>query len=258
VIFGDLSMDQWAVFLLVLLRSSAVLATMPFFSSPNLPPLLKAGLALSLAVILAPVVKIDPASLPKAPVAVALLCAGEIMIGAILGLVVRMMMTAVQIMGQLMGFQMGFAVANVLDPVTGVQISVLAQFSFLMTMLVLFVVDGHHWFFKALADSFVLVPPGGFGLSRSLFKQVMLYSGEMFSLAIRLGAPVIGALLFTQVVMGLLAKTVPQMNILIVGFPITITVGLIFLSLALGIIIPVMGQKFSSLGPVFVGLMKAM
>ena len=134
----------------------------------------------------------------------------------------------------------------------------LAQFSYLMVILVMFAVGGHHWFFRALADSFALVPPGDFSLSRSLFDQIMKMGGDMFSVAIRLGAPVIAALLFTQVSMGILAKTVPQMNILMVGFPLTITVGLLFLSLALTLMVPLMGSTFNDLGPALVGLLKAM
>lgn len=258
MLFGDLGIETWAVFLMVLVRSATLIAVLPFFGSRSVPNLVKAGLSLSLALLLSPVVKLDPALLPHDLAGTGLLCLSEVMIGAILGLSVRMLLTAVQIMGQLMGFQMGFAVANVLDPVSGGQVSVLAQFSYLMSILVLFAVGGHLWFFKALADSFVLVPPGGITLSQSLFDQFMQQAGQMFSLAVRLGAPVIGALLFTQVIMGILAKTVPQMNILIVGFPITITVGLLFLAMTITLIIPIMGDKFNNLGPVLAGLLKAM
>ena len=244
--------------MLILLRTGALMATLPFLGSRNIPSLAKAGLTFSVSILLFPVTKIDPAALPGNLLGVILLCLGELMIGAILGFTVRMLLTSVQIMGQLIGFQMGFAVANVLDPISGGQVSVLAQFAYLMTLLAMFSINGHYYFFTALADSFKLVPPGGFGVSQSLFQQITQNGSKMFSLAIRLGAPVIGALMFTQVTMGILAKTVPQMNILIVGFPITISVGLLFLALTMGIIIPLMVENFGNLGPTFVGLLKAM
>ncbi len=258
MIFGDLSYSQWAAFVLVLVRCSALILTLPFFNSPNIPPLAKAGLCLSLALLLTPVVPVEAARFPTRTWDFALLVGAEIIIGAILGLAVHLLLVAVQIMGQLIGFQMGFAVANVIDPVGGEQISVLAQFCFLMAILVLFAVNGHHWFFKALADSFTLVPVGKVAITKNLFDQMMRLAGQMFSLAVRLGAPVIGALLFTQVSMGILAKTVPQMNILMVGFPITISVGLIFLSLAMLVMIPMLAELYSNLGPVLAGLLKAM
>jgi flagellar biosynthetic protein FliR len=87
---------------------------------------------------------------------------------------------------------------------------------------------------------------------------MMDLTAMMFSLAVRIGAPLIGALLFTQVTMGILAKTVPQMNILMVGFPLTISVGLIFLSLTLGLMVPIMENIFGNLRPIFNGLLRAM
>ena len=247
--FRGIEPEKWAVFLLVLLRTSTLLITLPFFSSQNIDNLVKAGFALSLAVLLSPVVRLDPQLLPRDLIGVGMLGLQEVMIGGILGLSVRLLMTSVQIMGQLVGFQMGFAVANVIDPMGGGQVAVLAQFVYLMTLLVMLVVGGHYYFFMALADSFVLVPPGSFAFSHSLMDQIMSLAVRMFSLAIRLGAPVIGALLFTQVTLGVLAKTVPQMNILMVGFPITISVGLIFLSLTPDRAVARHGQHIPKLRP---------
>jgi len=256
--FDDFNPGQWVGFLLVLLRAGALMVALPFFGSPNIPNLVKGGLSLSLAILITPAVKLDPALMPRDLVQLAWLGVGELMIGFLLGLTVRMVLTAVQIMGQLAGFQMGFAVANVFDPIGGTQVSVLAQFCYLMALLAFFAVGGHLAFFAALAESFRLVPPGGFGLSKSLFDQVLHLSQIMFSLSIKIGAPVIGALIFTQVVMGVLAKTVPQMNILIVGFPLTISVGLIFLSISLAILVPVLARFFSGLGPLLNNLLRAM
>ncbi len=253
-----MAMEQWLVFLLILLRASSLILTLPFFGSQNLPVMVKAGLSLALALLLLPVAPVEAASYPRDLWGLAPLAAGEIMIGTILGLAVRLLLTSVQIMGQLAGFQMGFAVANVLDPIGGGQVSVLSQFCYLMALLMVFSVGGHLYFFKALADSFHLLPPGQFKFTRALFDQVMWMTGQMFVLSLRLGAPVIGALLFTQVVMGVVAKSVPQLNILIVGFPITISVGFLFLSLSLATMLPILGRVFEGLGPLLTTLLKAM
>ena len=255
---SDFTIQQWLAFLLVLVRSAALIMTLPFLSSANLPPLAKVGLSMALAVFLFPMVNIPPGTFPGSLIGLTLLLAKEIMLGTILGLAVRMLLTAVQIMGQLVGFQMGFAVANVIDPLGGNQISVLSQFCFLVSILTMFSVGGHWWFFRALADSFKLVPPGDLHLTQGLMAQVMQAAADMFSLAIRIGAPVIAALIFSQVSMGILAKTVPQMNILIVGFPINIMVGLIFLSLTLSVLVPAMADIFRSLNGVLNNLLRAM
>ena len=250
--------NQWAAFLLILLRTSALFVTMPFFSSNNIPTLVKAGLCLSLSFMLQPVLNISTDNYPTDIIGFALLAVGEMMIGAIMGLILRMIFAAIQIMGQLVGFQMGFAVANVLDPMGGEQVSVLAQFCYLLAMLIFFYLNGHLLLIAALKDSFTMVPPGTFSLSQDLLASVMLHASAMFSLALKLGAPIIGSLLFTQVSMGIVAKTVPQMNILIVGFPITISVGLIFLGLALGTMMPTLADNFQGLQAMLQKIMRGM
>lgn len=239
--------NQWIAFLLIFLRTASLFITMPFFSSNNIPNLVKVGLSLAISFCLQPVLGISTDAYPTELIGLALLALGELMIGAIMGLILRMLLGAIQIMGQLIGFQMGFAVANVIDPMGGGQVSVLAQFCYLLAFLLFFSLNGHLLIIAALKDSFFMVPPGTFGLSQDLFNSIMGHAAEMFSLSVKMGAPVIGALLFTQVSMGVIAKTVPQMNILIVGFPFTISVGLIFLALAISTMMPLLSDAFLNL-----------
>lgn len=255
---SDYTYNQWAAFLLILLRTGALFTTMPFFSSNNIPTLVKAGMCLAFTFLLHPVLDISTDNYPTDTLGFALLATGELMIGAIMGLMLRMLFASIQIMGQLIGFQMGFAVANVIDPMGGDQVSVLAQFCYLLAMLLFFNMDGHLLVIGALRDSFHMVPPGTFSLSQDLFASIMLHASEMFSLAVKMGAPIIGALLFTQVSMGVIAKTVPQMNILIVGFPITISVGLIFLGLAMGTMASLLADNFQGLQFMLQKIMRGM
>jgi len=258
LIFEGLTYGGWAAFMVILVRTSALVAAMPVLGSPNLPAVVKAAIALILALVLWPVVDLGGLQAPTTLMGFLPLVVGETLIGVILGLSARLLLTSLQIMGQMAGFQMGFAVANVIDPMSGMQISVLGQFVYLVGILVFLAVGGHHMFIRALADSFTLVPPGSFGLSQGLFQQMMGLAANMFYLAVRIGAPIIGALLFTSVIMGILAKTVPQMNILIVGFPLKITVGLVMLAATITVLVPVMAKVFKNLGAVLTGLLKAM
>lgn len=258
MIFSNVTYQQLMHFLLILVRCASLIAFLPFFGSKNVPNTVKAGLSLALAVFLIPIVKIDPAIFPTRLDQFLLLAGGEVLIGGILALTVRLILTSVQIMGQFAGFQMGFAVANVIDPMGGGSISVVGQFCYIVALLTFFTVGGHHTFFVAMADSFKIVPPGDFMLSQILFDQMMSVAGDMFLIAVKIGIPVMGALLAMSVTMGILAKTVPQMNILIVGMPLKIAVGLFFLSLTLAFLVSTMGDQFLGLGTVLSGLLKAM
>lgn len=256
--FADATYQQWTHFLLILVRCSALIALLPFFGSNNVPTVVKAGLSLALAIFLQPLVRIDPALFPRGLDSLVVLAFGELMVGAILGFSVRLLFAGVQIMGHLVGFQMGFSVANVLDPMGGEQVSVVGQFCYIVAILTFFAVGGHHWFFISVAESFKAVPPGQFSFSHILLDQLTTMSAEMFEVSLKLGAPVIGTLLAADVAMGILAKTVPQMNILIVGMPMKIGLGLFFLAMTMGFMVMTMAASFGDLGPVLGAFLKAM
>ena len=257
-LLAGMSLEKWVGFLLVVLRAGALMVALPFFGSRAIPWLVRAGLTLALALVMYPLAVRQGFSPATNLWALGVAGAREVLVGATMGISVRLVLTGVQIMGQLVGFQMGFAVANVFDPVSGAQISVVAQFAYLTGLLVFLALGGYRQFFLAMAESMRLVPVGTAVVSGTMVGEVMRLAAGMFSIALRIGAPVIGALLFTQVAMGILAKTVPQMNILIVGFPLTITIGLIFLALTLGAMVPVLGAYFSDMSGVLIRLIRGM
>jgi flagellar biosynthetic protein FliR len=172
----------------------------------------------------------------------------EVILGVIIGLSVRMVFSGIQLAGQLAGFQMGLAIANVMDPVTSTQASILAQINNLIAMLIFLSMDAHHWLFRALVESFRMVPPFNVQFGSSVIFQLMGLGGKLFVIAIQVAAPIMAALLLTSVVFGLMARTVPQMNVFIVAMPLKIIVGLLFLALSLPYWVPFLGQLFITMG----------
>jgi flagellar biosynthetic protein FliR len=238
-----IDLSQWTLvqfqsFLLILSRVTTILFMMPLLGSRNLPSMLKAGLSLVVALVLLPVVKVDPRLLPPEPVSVLFFMVGELMIGLVLGLSVKVIFTGLQMAGEIAGYQMGLAMASVIDPQAGSDNTLMAQFQYLFGLLLFLAVDGHHWFFRALVQSFEVLPPGGFHLNPGLYDLMIQLSGKMFVVAIKLAAPIMAVLLFTQIALGMVAKTVPQVNILFISFPITLSLGLIFLGLSLDLFLP--------------------
>ena len=227
------SPEQFKSFVLILIRISIVLFMFPILGSGIWPNLLKAGAALMISIVLFPVVQPDPALFPETTLGGAGLIVSEFVLGLIIGLAVRLFLSAVQLAGQLVGFQMGFAIANVLDPDSGNQGPILAQMGYWVASLVFILLDGHHILLSTLADSFAVVKVGSLGFSDGLFHKMLEISGDMFTIAVKLGAPAIAALLMTSAAFGILAKVVPQMNILIAAFPVKIVVGLFFFGVCL-------------------------
>ena len=232
------SIFQFQSFVLVLMRVAPILFLMPVLSSSSLPLLLKAGLALTVSLILLPAVRLDPGLLPQEPYTFGFFMVTELMIGLILGLTIKIIFAGLQIGGELAGFQMGMMMANVVDPQSGVNAPVLSQFQYLLGLLLFLAVDGHHWFFRALLQSFAILAPGELHLGAGLYRHLLDLSGKMFAIAVQLAAPVMAVLLFTHISLGILAKAVPQVNILMTSFPLTISLGLLFLYFSVEILFP--------------------
>ncbi len=218
---------------LIFLRIGAMMLTLPVFNSRSIPILFKAGLSISAGLLILPL--LSPALPPVSGMTVTfgLAALGEVLVGAVLGFAVRLLFAGVQLAGQLAGFQMGIGIANVFDPVTSSQVSVIGQFNNLLAMLVFLVTDAHHIFLRAVADSFRLIPPLGVHYSAAPSGTIIGLGGEMFILAVQIGAPVIVALMLTNVALGIMARTVPQMNVFFVAAPASVVVGLALMGLSL-------------------------
>ena len=251
----SLPMVQAAV--LIFTRVGAILLTAPLFSSGSMPVHVKIGLSFMLAVIVFPLVSVnDILVLPLASLGIAM--AGEVLIGVIIGFTARLLFAAVQLAGQLVGFQMGFGIVNVIDPQTSSQVSIIAQFENIITLLIFMAVNAHHWFIMAIAKSFEVVPLLAFSFTNSLMEALVRLSCDMFVVAAKVAAPIIAILLFTSVALGLLARTVPQMNIFIVGFPLKLAIGLLAVGLTLPLLSTLLRNLFQGLGEDIFVLMRLM
>jgi flagellar biosynthetic protein FliR len=170
----------------------------------------------------------------------------EIVIGVTIGLSVKLLFTGIQLAGQIAGYQMGFAVANVMDPSTMAQIPILAQIYNLTAMLIFLAVNAHHMFFAALVESYTILPPMSIVLSARMVEMMMGLAGNMFVVAIKVGAPLIAVLLVTTIALGLVARTVPQMHIFVVAMPLKIVLGLVFMMIVAPFLTAFLIDQFAS------------
>jgi flagellar biosynthetic protein FliR len=171
---------------------------------------------------------------------------------------VKLIFAGIQLAGQLAGYQMGLAIANVMDPAESQQIPVLAQFNNLVALLVFLAINAHYWFIKALKQSYQLVPPFNAHFDGAIAEQLVQLAGNMFVISIQVGAPIIAVLLVTSVALGLVARTVPQMNVFIVAMPLKIGIGLLFLGFSLPYFSAFLKKIFNDLGQHIEIMLKAM
>lgn len=251
------SLPQVQTAVLVFIRIGAILITAPLFGSRNVPLTLKAGLSLVLALAIFPVVGVKNVCFTSIPSLLSAMV-GEVLIGVIIGFTARLLFAAVQLAGELVGFQMGFGIVNVIDPQTSTQFSIIAQFQNIITLLVFLALDAHYWFILAISKSFELIQPLGFCFTDSLMEAIIGLSCDMFIIAAKIAAPIMAVLLFTSVALGLIARTVPQMNIFIVGFPLKLAIGLLGVGFSLPLLSYLLRNLFQRMGDDMILLMKLM
>jgi flagellar biosynthetic protein FliR len=239
-------LSAWSspVFLLILFRLGGLFLSAPIFAGSHLPVSFKAGLALSLAVSLYPLLsnRALPARVME-PSSLALSIVGEVAIGVVIGLAARLLFVGVSLAGEMAGVQMGLGIANVVDPQFPQQASVVAQFMELMTILTFMSLHGHHAFLEAVWASFESIPLGMFSGAAAAGAASVLVTlfGKGLILAIKLSSPIMVAVLITNVAIGLLARVVPQLNFFAFGLSVTFVVGLLTLLASLPLLTHIIG-----------------
>ncbi|WP_022670167.1 flagellar biosynthetic protein FliR [Hippea alviniae] len=223
---------NFVVFLFILLRVSAIIVFAPVFSSMSIPPQVKMAFCFVFAAVIFPVVEPFINIHQLTALSLFAITVREILLATLLALTIHLIWSGIELGAQLVGYNMGFSIANVLSPEENTQISILAEFESIFAILVFLAVDGHYEFIKAMVLSFKVMPIGSFALNEPVMNIFIKLVSMLFSVAFSVLAPVIIALFITQVVFGLIARTMPQINIMIVAFPLNIAVGFLVLGAA--------------------------
>jgi flagellar biosynthetic protein FliR len=229
-------------FILVLIRVSMILFLAPIFGSPIVPAQVKIALALTTALLVVNLIDVDLSAYPVEAFSYVPIVLKELLIGLTIALMLRLVLEGVQFAGQFLGFQMGFAIVNVIDPQSGGQASVIAQFAYMLATLIFLLANGHHVIINAFVESFQITPPGALSMSGEAMRHISAAAGRLFVIAVKIAAPAMVVLFLAKVSMGIIAKVVPQMNILFVGMPMYIIIGLFIFGLSLRMFVPILGR----------------
>ena len=214
----------------------------PVFGARGVPALVRLGLAASITVIVYPLIFAAKPSIPIELLPYIALVIKEVFVGLVIGFVIYAMTAILQGAGQLIDFQMGFTMGAAIDPVYGVQSPMMGNFQVILATMLLLSTDSHHYLIAAMLKSYAYIPinPSTLPSNYSFYAQLV---GHVFALAIQLAMPIFGALLVSDIGVGLLTRTVPQLNIFSIVFPVKIILGFIILFLA----IPFFGESVAHL-----------
>jgi len=248
--------EQFQTFLVVTARVAGFVGAIPVISSTQTPGRVKTAMVFAISLALFPLMA---GAVPKAdfsPLPFLLLMVSEVLLGLLLGLVARLIFTAVEFGATVIGFQMGFAAANVFDPQNARQVALISQFQNVFAILIFLAINGHHLFLRAALRSYELLPPGKIDFSGQAVPFLMDLASHMFSIGVQFSAPVLAVLLLSGLILGVLARVFPQLNVFLLSFPINIGTAFIVIALTLPLISTLIRREFDILGERFVMLLQ--
>ena len=231
---GQLDVQRFILFTLVLTRVSGVVMTVPVFGTPDVPAQVRALLGVALAVLVMPSQWDVPVGDPGTILHYLVFVGSELVVGVSLGLGVAILFAGIEVAGQMIAQTSGLAIAEIFDPAQETNVSVFSRLLFLVTLAIFLSIGGHRLVMTGLLDTFQSIPPGSAAIPRSLVETLVTLVAESFSLGIRAAAPLVVSLLLANLVLGLIGRTLPQLNILVVGFGINSLLTLGVLAMALG------------------------
>jgi len=239
-----------------LLRILALLSSAPLFGEKQIPPRVKLGLGLLITLLVAPGLPANDTPLFSA--AAAWLAIQQIMIGVALGLTMQLAFGAVRMAGEIIGLQMGLSFATFFDPSGGPNTPVLARIMNLLAVLLFLSFNGHLWLISMLADSFHTLPVRSDPLQGNGFMALAQTGSLIFSSGLMLALPIITLLLTLNMALGLLNRMTPQLSVFVIGFPVTMTIGMLTLSMMMPLMVPfcehLFGEIFDRLAAILGGI----
>ena len=254
----NLNFAEFEQFLFVFCRVGALIIFVPILVSRQIPQALKIGLMLFISLAVFPLVQGRPLPEPRGIMELSIFLMSDVTIGLGIAYIARLIFAAVQVAGTVVDFQMGFGVVNVIDPQTETQVSVTAQFHNILAVLVFLAVDAHHFILQAIVESFFILNPAEIDFFSITPEYILhLFSGT-FITAVKIAAPIMAILFFLSVGLGLVARTVPQMNVFIVGFPLQIGVGLLMVGLSMSFFNIVVQKEMYELPVKLVGFLRGL
>jgi flagellar biosynthetic protein FliR len=232
-----MSEAQVVMFGLILLRMISFVVSSVVFGSGTISAPVKILLSLVLSMVVLPSIHLGPADSARLVEDVVLLSAREIFIGLSLGFLTRLFFFTIGMTGELISVSIGLGQAQIFNPMMGSNSNTVEQFYSTIATLIFFAANGHHLLISAIAQSYELVPLAQMKLNVGPYAEIATFTQDMMVMAIKMCAPILGAVMITNIAMGVLGRAVPQINVLVTSMPVTLMLGFILMFLCIPLLV---------------------
>ncbi|OHD98130.1 MAG: flagellar biosynthetic protein FliR [Sulfurimonas sp. RIFCSPHIGHO2_12_FULL_36_9] len=209
-------------FILLFFRFGALFMAVPIFSHNSIPATTKASMAFFFTIVFYS--SMPPLAIPITVPSIVLAILSELFFGLAIGTILQISFNVITFAGGQISFMMGFSMASAIDPQNGISMPIISQFLSLMALMVIFTIDMHHWMLLFIDGSLKNIPLGGFIMSENLFNYIIKAMSNMFMVGFMIAFPITALSWLADIIFGMLMKTMPQFNLLVIGFPIKIIV----------------------------------
>jgi len=244
--------------MLAMTRLSGLLLITPPVQAPMVPVQVRIGLAFSLVFLMWPQLAVAAPPIATNVLALGGLAASELCIGMAIGFAGRLVVSAASFAAELVSLQMGFGLASTIDPIRGQHVTVLTRLFDWVVMLIFLALDGHHLMLGAVVESFRVVPAGGIGNLTSTASVLVPIGGRLFGVGMALVAPALGVLFIANLALVLASRVVPQLNLMAIGFPILVALGLIMMTINLDLFGSLMGGEIRNLESLLITVLRSL
>jgi flagellar biosynthetic protein FliR len=226
-------LNRLDLLILVLVRMTGLFVIVPIFSARNIPTYVKIGLAFIISIIITSTMKPVDLTYYGSTLMYSVLIFKEFVVGVIIGFVSYLIFSSIFMAGQIVDTQIGFGMVNVFDPISNVQLPVTGNFYYIVSLLIFLMADGHHILLAGIFRSYDVLPIGTAVFNTSLIGTFTKLMGEIFIIGFKIAAPVVLAVLVTDIGLGILTKTMPQLNVYVIGMPLKIFLGLLIIMIVM-------------------------
>ncbi len=211
-------------FFLLLIRISGIFTSAPVIGAESIPAQIRIMTVLTLTMVLLPVeiAARGPVQIPPQMHIFALIVIKEILFGLLLGFIASFVIEGVKLAGELSGIQIGFAMVSVIDPESQQEESITGSFNYLIFILIFLLINGHHLIVEALNLSLQVVPLGLISYNENFVAEIFKQAPEFFTIGIKIASPIVVPLMMLSVVLGIISRAVPRLEVFLISFPLNI------------------------------------
>lgn len=221
--------SHFMIFLFIFIRVTAVFVTAPLFSNKAFPSMAKIALALVISYLIFTFINKDSIQLEITLSFIFTNVIKEILTGVILGFSVALVFFAISFAGTIIGFDIGMAMAQVLNPTEETNNNVLGEYLYILAILILILINGHHYIIRSITYSFTIVPIGAYTLNTEVFDFIVKMGASVFVLAVKIASPILVSFFLVHLAEGIMARVIPQMQVFFVTYPLKIGLGIVML-----------------------------